>query len=184
MARITPVDPASATGKPAELLSAVQKKLGLVPNMTRTMANAPSVLEAYLGFSGALGHGKLPAKLREQIAILVAEVNECGYCLSAHTAIGKLLGISGAELAASRSGTSEVVKTATALRFAERVLRTGGSVTDDDFAKVKNAGWSDAEVAEIVANVALNIFTNLINKTFEVEIDFPVVEPGVGVGAA
>ncbi len=179
MSRIPLVDPASTTGKTSELLAGVQKKLGLVPNMVKTAANAPSVLESYVAFSGALGHGKLPAKLREQIAILVAEVNECGYCLSAHTAIGKMLGLSGAELAGARSGTSEIVKTASALRFAERVLRTGGFITDDDFAKVKNAGWSDAEAAEIVANVALNIFTNLINKTFEVEIDFPVVEPGV-----
>jgi len=179
MSRIPLVDPASATGKTAELLAGVQKKLGVTPNMTKVMANAPVVLESYVAFSGALGHGKLPAKLREQIAILVAEINDCGYCLSAHTAIGKMLGLSGIELAASRNGTSEIAKTASALRFAERVLRTGGSVSDDDFAKVKNAGWSDAEAAEIVANVALNIFTNLVNKTFDVEIDFPVVEPGV-----
>lgn len=175
MARLQTVDPASAAGKPGELLGAVKAKLGLVPNMTRVMANSPAALEGYLNFSGALGHGALPAKLREQIAILVAEGNVCTYCLSAHTAIGKMIGLSDAELAAARDASSSDPKTLAALRFAHAVLTTNGEITDDEFRAVRDAGWSDAHITEIVANVALNIYTNLINKTFNVEVDFPVV---------
>ena len=181
MSRITLTDPANATGKPAELLSAVKAKLGIVPNMTRGMAANPAVLESYLAFSSALGHGRLGAKIREQIAIVVAEINECHYCLSAHTAIGKSLGLSPTELAASRSGHSENARAAAALRFAERVVRTGGGVSDDDLRIVRDAGFDDGEIAEIVATVALNVFTNLFNRTFDIEVDFPVVRPGVGV---
>lgn len=183
MARITTVDPSNAPGKSGELLAAVKAKLGLVPNMTKVMANSPAVLEGYLNFSGALGHGVLPAKVREQIAILVAEGNSCMYCLSAHTAIGRMIGLSADELAAAREGSSSDAKTLGALRFAHAVLSTTGEISDRDFEDVRAAGWTDAQIAEIVANVALNVYTNLINKTFGVEVDFPVVRPASGVGA-
>ncbi|MGP1309421.1 MAG: carboxymuconolactone decarboxylase family protein [Phycisphaerales bacterium] len=183
MARITTVNPESAPAAAGELLAAVKAKLGLVPNMTKVMANSPAALKGYLGFSGALGEGSLPAKVREQIAILVAEGNSCTYCLSAHTAIGKMIGLPESELAAAREGTSSDPKTLAALRFAHAVLSTTGEVTDDEVRAVLDAGWSEAQVAEIVANVALNVYTNLINKTFAVEVDFPVVRPASGVGA-
>ncbi len=183
MARIPTVDPATAAGKQGELLAAVKSKLGLVPNMTKVMANSPAALEAYLNFSGSLGNGSLPAKVREQIAILVAEGNSCTYCLSAHTAIGKMVGLPESELAAAREGSSSDAKTLAALRFAHAVLSTTGEITDSEVDAVRSAGWSDAQIAEIVANVALNVYTNLINKTFNVEVDFPVVRPASGVGA-
>lgn len=177
MARINLIDPANATGKAAEQLAAVKSKLGLVPNMTKAMANNPATLGAYLAFSGELGKGTLPAKVREQISILVAELNACTYCLSAHSAIGKALGLSPAELAAARGGDSENAKSAAALRFAQETLHGKGEVSDEAFDRVRAAGWSDGEIAEIVANVALNVFTNFVNKAFEVEVDFPKVVP-------
>jgi len=183
MARIPTIDPSTASGPAADLLGAVKSKLGLVPNMTRVMANSPQALEAYLAFSGALGKGALPAKLREQIAILVAEGNSCTYCLSAHTAIGKMVGLPENELLAAREGESADPRTAAALRFASRVLSSNGEIDDADVADVRNAGWTDAHIAEIVANVALNVYTNLFNKAFAVEVDFPVVRPASGVGA-
>jgi len=181
MSRLQTIDPATATGKAKTLLDAVKAKLGLVPNMTRVMANSPAVLESYLGFSGSLEHGALPAKLREQIAIVVAESNECSYCLSAHTAIGKMVGLSPAELSTARRGESAEGKTAAALAFAQRVTVTNGAVSNDDVKRIKAAGYTDGQVAEIVANVALNLFTNVFNKAADTEIDFPKIE-AVGTG--
>lgn len=177
MARIPVVDPASASGEAATQLAAVKGKLGLVPNMTKVMANSPAVLGGYLALSGELGKGRLPAKVREQIAIVVAEVNACTYCLSAHSAIGKTLGLSPTELAAARDGDSADAKSAAALRFAQAVLDRRGEVSEEDVRAVRKAGWSDGEIAEIVGAVALNVFTNFFNKAFDVEVDFPKVVP-------
>ncbi|HKE00737.1 MAG TPA: carboxymuconolactone decarboxylase family protein [Planctomycetota bacterium] len=173
MTRIALVNP-DAPGRSADLLAAVRSKLGLVPNMTRAMANAPAVLEGYLGLSGALGGGALDARLRQRIALLVAQENECTYCLSAHTAIGKRLGMSEVDLADARRGRSDAKSTA-ALRFGARLLAERGGVSDDDLRAVRDAGFSDGEIAEIVAHVALNVLTNLFNRAFAVDVDFPVV---------
>jgi uncharacterized peroxidase-related enzyme len=178
MARINPVDSGTATGKTKELLDQVQKKLGFVPNMTRTMAVSSAVLEGYLGLSGALAGGALPPKVREQIALAVSEANGCQYCVSAHSAIGKRLGLAEAELTASRDGASSDPKAQAALAFARVLVERRGGVTDADLARVREAGWSDAEVAEIVAHVVLNVFTNYFNITAGTEIDFPKIPLG------
>lgn len=171
------IDPDAATGTTAELFGEVKAKLGLVPNMTRAMANSPVVLESYIRFSGALGHGKLSAKLREQIALLVAEVNQCHYCLSAHTAIGRLVGLKDSDLAGAREADSDDARTAAALKFAKAVLVTSGAVSTEQAMAVRKAGFSDGEIAEIIASVALNAFTNYFNKAANVPVDFPVVAP-------
>ncbi len=157
-------------------LNAVAKQIGSVPNMFRLVASSPQALEGYLGLSGALGKGTLPAATRERIALAVAEVNGCDYCLSAHTYLGKALaGLDDAEIAANRSGGSNDHKADAAVRFAAKVATTRGHVADSDFAAVKNAGYSDAQVIEIVQHVALNSWTNYFNNVFQTEIDFPVV---------
>ena len=178
MARLTIVDPAKATGKAKELLAAVQAKLKLTPNMARVMANSPAVLEGYLNFSGALAGGSLDAKLREQIALVVAQTNSCEYCLSAHSAIGKLVGLTDGEIEASRDGQGSTVRTTVALRFAHQVVESKGAVGDEAVAAVRNAGFNDGEIAEIIANVAVNIFTNYFNKAAAVDVDFPKVALG------
>ncbi len=175
MSRLPAISPETATGKPKELLDAVKHKLGLVPNMTKVMANSPAVLEGYLAFSGALNSASIPAKLREQIAIVTAQANSCDYSLSAHTAIGKMVGLTADELGASRNAGSPEAKTAAALVFAKRLAQTGGTVSNSDFDSVRKAGWNDAAIAEIIGSVALNLFTNIFNKSAETEIDFPVV---------
>jgi len=177
MPRIHQVVPETATGKAGELLAAVRSKLGLVPNMTRAMANAPAVLEGYLLFSGALGKGELPAKNREQIALAVGQANGCDYCLAAHSAIGKMVGLSHDQILDSRRGTSVEPKAAAIVQFARQVLDKHGSVTDADLAQARIAGLDDAAIAEVVANVALNIFTNYFNHVAETDIDFPKAEP-------
>jgi uncharacterized peroxidase-related enzyme len=178
MARINPVDSGTAAGKAKELLDQVQKKFGFVPNLMRTMAVSPAVLEGYLGLSGALAGGALPPKVREQIALAVGEANGCQYCVSAHTAIGKRLGLAEAELTASRDGASSDPKVEAALTFARTLVERRGDVTDADVARVREAGWSDPEVAEVVAHVALNVFTNYGNITADTEIDFPKIPLG------
>ena len=176
MSRIPQINPQSATGKAKELLDAVQGKLGLVPNMTRAMANSPAVLDGYLSLSGALSKGALSAKSREQIALAVAQANECEYCLAAHSAIGKMVGLSVDQILDSRRGTSVDPKTDAIIQFARQVVDQRGLVSDANIAQVRAAGLDDGAIAEIVANVALNIFTNYFNHVAETEIDFPRAE--------
>jgi uncharacterized peroxidase-related enzyme len=175
MARLSTVDPSQATGKAKELLDGVKAKLGIVPNMTRVMADSPAVLEAYLGFSGALAGGHLPVKLREKLALLAAQENRCNYCLSAHAAIGKMVGLNAEQIQESRNGRGETEKETAALAFANRVLETRGQVTESDIETVRAAGYSDGDIAEILAHVALNVFTNYFNVAADVDIDFPKV---------
>lgn len=158
------------------LLDQVQKQIGSVPNMFRLIANSPATLEGYLGIGAALGKGALPAATRERIALAVAEANGCGYCLSAHTYIGKQLAkLDDAEITANRSGASNDPKADAAVRFAATLARERGQITDADLAAVKLAGYSDAQILEIFLHVALNTFTNYVNEALQTEIDFPVV---------
>jgi len=176
--RLTAIDPQQATGKTKELLDAVQAKLGMTPNMMRTMANSPAALEGYLNFSGALGGGKLPAKLREEIALAVGEANRCEYCVSAHTAIGRLVGLQADEIAAARQSSSTDSKQDAALKFAQVLSAKRGEATDAEVQAVKDAGYTEGEVAEIIAHVALNVFTNYFNIAAQTEVDFPKVSIG------
>ena len=175
MSRLQLVDHSTTTGKGKELLDAVKSKLGIVPNMTRAMAASPAVLEAYLSFSGALEGGFLDAKTREQLALLTAQQNHCDYCLSAHTAIGKMVGLKHDEIIASRGGNGVSAKSTAALAFAKRVLDTKGQIDDAELAAVRAAGFSEGEIAEIIAHVALNVFTNYFNIATKVDVDFPRV---------
>ena len=175
--RLTALDPNTTTGPARDLLNGVKAQLGVTPNMMRTMANSPAVLEGYLGFGAALGRGALPATLREQIAIAVAEANACDYCLFAHTALGQLAGLKADQLAASRDAASADPRTDAALKFAVAVLASRGAVSDAQFAAVRAAGFDEGEIAEILAHVAINVFTNYFNRAAETVVDFPRVSP-------
>lgn len=179
MSRLTALNPDTATGKAKQLLDAVQSKLGITPNLMRTMANSPVVLEAYLNFNATLAGGSLGAPVREQIALTVAEANLCAYCLSAHTAIGAMVGLKPEDIARARSANAEDSKTDAILQLSRSITVQRGEITEDDFRGARKAGLTDAEIAEVVANVALNIFTNYFNHVAQTEIDFPKVEPGV-----
>jgi uncharacterized peroxidase-related enzyme len=170
MTRLKPIATETAGTKTKQLLDAVQAKLKMTPNMMRTMANSPAVLEAYLQFSGSLAAGSLPTKIRTQIALAVAEQNGCQYCLSAHTALGKMGGLTESEMEAARESKGP------ALEFARRVVANRGRMADGDFEAIRQAGFSDSDIAEIIAHVALNIFTNYFNTAAQVEVDFPKIE--------
>jgi uncharacterized peroxidase-related enzyme len=168
------VDAAPAPSRP--LLEAVKKQFGTVPNMFRLIANSPAALESYLRLSGALNKGALPAPTRERIALAVAEINGCNYCLSAHTYLGRNLAkLDDAEIAANRGGASNDPKANAAVRFAVKVLRARGHLSDADLDAIKAAGYDDAQIIEIVLHVALNTWTNYINEVAKTDIDFPVV---------
>lgn len=175
MSRINVVDHESAEGKAKELLDAVKSSIGFVPNLMKALANSPAVLEAYLNFNETLGK-TLNGKLREQISLVTAEENGCAYCASAHTAIGKLAGLTEQETIAARSGNGNDAKNDAALKFAQAILSKRGKVGDDDIQKVKDAGFNEGDIAEIVANVALNIFTNYFNETAQTVVDFPAID--------
>jgi uncharacterized peroxidase-related enzyme len=177
MPRIQPLTPETAQGAAADILSSVKKKMGMIPNIVATMANAPSVANAYLAFSGAVGEGRLPGDVRERIALTTGQSNECNYCLSAHTLMGKGAGLSQDEIVNARQGTSDDNRVAAAVAFARKLSDNRGNVTDEDLAVVRDAGYDDGEIAEIVANVALNIFTNYFNHVADPEIDFPLAPP-------
>ena len=173
MSRFTQIAPETAIGKTKELLDGVKSKLGLVPNMTRAMANSPAVLNAYLQFSGALAAGSLSAKNREQIALAVGQTNECGYCVAAHSAIGKMVGLTADQIRGSRHATADDARTNALLHFSRKLVETRGQVSDGDVDKMRQAGFTDGEIAETVAGVALNIFTNYFNHVADTDIDFP-----------
>jgi uncharacterized peroxidase-related enzyme len=176
MQRIPALATAAAPAASQPLLEAVHKKLGMVPNLFKTFAHSPAVLQYYLAGSEALGGGALPAALREQIALVTAGENECDYCASAHTLMGKGAGLQAAEMAANLRGRSADAKTQAALDFAAAIVSERGRISDTQLAAVRAAGYGDAEVVEIVTNVAVNIFTNYFNHIAGTVIDFPVVK--------
>jgi uncharacterized peroxidase-related enzyme len=158
------------------LLAAVQKQLGVTPNLMRLVGHSPAALEGYLSLNGAVGKGKLPVQLRERIALAIAEFNGCDYCLSAHDYLGRNVAkLSDAELAAARDGKSEDARTEAALHFALQVAKNRGNVSDADLATVRLAGFDEASVVEIVINVSLNVLTNYVNNVAHTDIDFPKV---------
>ena len=171
--------PASIEASPVAaqlLLQAVKKQLGVVPNLFRLISTSPAALEGYLGLNGALAKGELEAQTRERIALAVAEINGCDYCLSAHSYLGKNLAkLSEVEIAANRNGGSGDAKADAAVGFAVKLVNARGHVTDADIKAVKDAGYNDAQLIEIVLHVALNTLTNYVNEVAKTEIDFPVV---------
>lgn len=176
MQRLTSIDQDQATGRAKELLDATKSQRGMVPNLMKALASSPAALDSYLHFNNALNHGLLPAKLRERLNVFISESNRCQYCASAHMAIGKSIGLQDNELIAARKGTADDPKMAAALRFAKAVLEQRGRVTDGELALVREAGFGDGEITEIVAHVALNVYTNYFNNVANTDVDFPKVE--------
>jgi uncharacterized peroxidase-related enzyme len=178
MSRIpTPATIEAAPAASRPLLDAVKKQLGVVPNLFRMVANSPAALEGYVSLLGALGKGTLPAATHERVALAVAEANGCGYCLAAHTYLGRNVAkLDDAEIAANRKGTSGDTRAAAAVRFARQVVQHHGHVADEDVRAVRAAGYDDAQIVEIVQHVALNVWTNYVNSVAQTAIDFPAVD--------
>ncbi len=175
MSRLTIPNRYDAPEASRPILDAVEKQLGVVPNMFRLIATSPAALQGFVGNNGALAR-TLDVKTRERIALAVAQVNGCDYCLSAHSYLGQNLAkITSEEIALNRKGKSGDPKADAAVRFAAKVVRERGQMDDADIKAVRDAGFSDGQIIEIVAVAAENVFTNLLNNVAQTDIDFPVV---------
>lgn len=176
MSRMPLIDPNDTTADRKSVLSEIHAAFGATPNMFRAVANSPAALHSMWGAFGALGAGVIPAVLGEQIAVAVANRNSCEYCLAAHTALGHKAGAESHEMAAAQEGQSSDPKTAAALAFALAVVESRGHIVDADMQALRSAGYSDEEIVEILAHVALNLFTNYVNVAFSVPVDFPAIK--------
>ena len=176
MSRINLVDDTAATDETRALLSEIHRAFGATPNMFRAVANSPAALRSMWGSFGALGGGVVSAQLGEQIAVAIADRNACNYCLAAHTALGRKAGVSAADMTAAQAGNSSNPQTAAALRLALKLVDARGQVSEADVQALRAAGFDDAHIVEIIAHVALNLFTNYVNVALDVPVDFPGVK--------
>jgi uncharacterized peroxidase-related enzyme len=174
MSRIAAIDPSTASAAVKPLLDGVQKGMGMTPNLFRVAAQSPAALEALVSLFGATGKGSFNARTREAVALAVSEANGCDYCLSAHTAIGKHAGLSDAALEQARLAESDDAHLGALLKLARAILDRRGRI-GEGLDAARRAGVTDAEVVEVVANVALTIFTNYLNEAAGTDMDFPVV---------
>lgn len=175
MSRIALLTADQAQPDSRQLLNQIQQAFGATPNMFKAVAHSPAALKSMWSAFGALGAGTLDTQLGEQIAVAVAERNACEYCLAAHTALGRRAGASAQEMRDAQLGESSDPRTAAALRFALQVVEGRGQVSASDVTALRDAGFSDEHIVEIVAHVALNLFTNYVNVVFAVPVDFPAV---------
>ena len=175
MSRINVVTHANANTEQKALLDAIQAQLGMVPNFLKVFANSPVALRAFLGLHGVANDGSLEPQTRERIALALAQQNACEYCLSAHSAIGAKAGLNGAEIQANRDGTSQDAKAAIAVKLARSLAEHKGEISTAEILEARNAGYSDADIVEIITHVGMNILTNILGKASRVEIDFPKV---------
>ena len=172
---LKPIDPNAATGKTKELLSVVEQRRRRIPNMIRLMANSPPILGAYLQFNEAFQAAKLTPKLRGLIAAAVSEINGCDYTLSTAMALGRQEGLTEDELNAARRLEANDPRAAAALRFAAKTVRERGHLSPSEVEGLRSAGFTDEEIVEIIAAVALNVFRNYFNLIVGTEVDFPLV---------
>ncbi|ALJ05762.1 peroxidase [Pseudalgibacter alginicilyticus] len=176
--RIETLTPETTTGEAKELFNTVQKKLGFIPNLIKVFGNSPATLKSYLSLGDLTASGNLSNKFREQLALAIAETNTCNYCLSAHSVIGKMNGLTEVEIEQSRQGLSNNAKTQAGLNFAQEITAKRGQVSNEAIKNIKAAGYNDGDILEIVLNVVSNTLTNYVNHIAQTKIDFPNVEAG------
>lgn len=175
MSRITTVNYETANTEQKALFDAIQNQLGMVPNFLRVFAHSPDALQAFLGLHHIANNGVLDAVTRERIALTLAQQNECEYCLSAHTAIARKTGLNGTEIEANRAGSSQDAKAAVAVKFARALVEHKGEITTSELQSMRDVGFSEAEIVEVITHVGMNLLTNILGKASRVSIDFPKV---------
>lgn len=173
MARLQKVDYEQSTGATRELLDQVKAKVGMLPNLILHYANSPAALQSYLTHAAALQQGSIKPPVAEQIALAVSEANGCHYCVNAHTMIGKMIGLTEEQTLAARRGDPDDPQAAAAVKFALAVLHKKGFVDDAEVQAVKEVGFDDGAIAEIVSHVALNLMNNYMNHVAASDVDFP-----------
>ncbi|HWW02663.1 MAG TPA: carboxymuconolactone decarboxylase family protein [Candidatus Acidoferrum sp.] len=178
MSRLAPVQANGATSELKRSLKNSRLKLDEAPRFLQVMANSPASLRAYLRADAALVRGQLTPRQRQQVALAVAEINGSSYSLSAHYDTGKSLGLTHEEMELARNAAAADPKADTMLRFTRSVVLQRGDISDEDFQALGKAGFNDAQTIEIVANIALNIFSNYFSSVAKTEVDFPLLQPG------
>lgn len=175
MALLTPIDPDVAAGDVRRMFDSLHRGIGRIPTMVRLMAHSPAVLDTYLHFNHALERTTLSATTRALITITVAELNGCDYTLSLGTSLAKQRGVGAEEIDLARAGTSRDAKTAQTLEFASNIVRSRGRVAVAEVERLREHGFTDAEIVDVVAAVVLNIFRNYFNLALGTDIDSPIV---------
>ncbi|MDX2265614.1 MAG: carboxymuconolactone decarboxylase family protein [Hyphomicrobiales bacterium] len=177
MPRIAPVEPANASPAVNAQYETAKAALGGVPNLIKIYGNSQHALGGFLALYAATAGSNFSHALREKIALAVGQVNGCDYCLSAHSAIARHLGVQPAQIEAARRGSADDAKEAAALTFAKAIADKRGQVSQAEFDAFRAAGWTEKDVVDLVAIVTLNVFTNFLGNTVETEIDFPRAAP-------
>ena len=175
MSRLTPIE----AKRTALEFKRSHLKLKAAPNFLKVMAHSPAAFRAYVLADAALVRGRLTRRQRKQVALAVAEINGSTYSLSAQYEAGKRLGLTDQEMQLARNATATDPKAQTMLRFTQAVVLQRGEISDEDFHALVKAGFTNEEIVEIVANIALNIFSNYFNNVAQTEVDFPVLKPGM-----
>lgn len=173
MQRVHSVDVQAAQGRAQELLGVVEKAFGVIPNAAKVMANSPVVLDSFLAFSTAMSQATIGEKLHTQVKLATSEANDCDYCTSLFCAVGPKAGLTADDLLAGRTAQAREPRTDAALKFSRAVLETRGKVSDNDLRLVRQAGFGDAEIVEVVASVVLGCFTNFLNNVADTTLDVP-----------
>lgn len=155
------------------ILTQINQAFGGVPNMFKAVSNSPAALKSMWGSFGALGAGTLGPQLGELIAVAIANRNKCEYCLAAHTVLGAQAGASAEQLAEAQVGQAQDAKTAAVLNFVLKVVDKAAQIDTADVESLRAQGFADEQIVEILAHIALNIYTNYINVAFDVPVDFP-----------
>jgi uncharacterized peroxidase-related enzyme len=175
MNKINPIQLEDASQASLAVLEVVNKKLGRVPAMYKVMANSSAVLDAYVKLNGVLSAGAIGSKMAEMIALATAEHNGCSYCLSAHTFLGTKAGLTEQQIHDSKTFHADTEKSEAGLQFAKKILISPNKISSDDIIPLKNNGFTEGEILEIIANVIRNLFTNYVNIVSNTEIDWPVI---------
>lgn len=175
MSRVPLIDHAEADAKVAGTLSRIEAAFGGVPAMFQAVANSPAALQSMWGAFGAFSTGSLGAALTEQIAVAVADRNRCRYCLAAHSALGAKAGLDESSLLAAQQAEAADPRVRALLEFAVALVERRGQVDERAIRTLRDHGWSDEQIVETIAQVALNLFTNYINIALDVPVDFPEV---------
>ena len=176
MSRITTITNEIANAEQKALLEAINNQLGMVPNFLRIFANSPDALKSFLGLHHIADNGSLDAATRERIALAVAQKNECEYCLSAHTAIGRKAGLNTEEMNSNRAGNSHDAKAAVAVRFSRSLVENMGQITTSELQEMRDVGFTESDIVEVITHTGMNVLTNFIGKASRVEIDFPKID--------
>lgn len=178
MSTLPQIELEDANDEAAKLLGDLKRSIGSIPNMAKAMANSPAVLKGYVALSGALAGGVLPVAVRERLALATAEYNRCTYCLSAHTYLGKNVAkLDADEIERARHAQSSDPHAAALLALSDAIARGRGTVDEIALKSARAAGVTDAEISEVVGNLALNILTNYFNIVADTDADLPVVTP-------